>query len=201
MSTGEAWREYDESELQPILRAALASFAEHGYEGTSIRDIAAGSGLSVPGLYHHYRSKQEILVNVMTSVMEDLLARSRVALASAGSRPRARFDALVECLVRFHMFRRREAFVASTELRSLDPESRARCVALRDEQQAMLETVIAAGRAAGEFSTPYPADAARALSVLCVGVATWYREDGPLSPDQIVERQLLFARALVGASA
>ena len=43
-------------------------------------------------------------------------------------------------------------------------------------------------------------DAARAVSTLCVGIATWYREDGPLAPEEVIRRQLVLARALPDAS-
>lgn len=43
-----------------ILDAALASFAENGYKGTNLRDLAAGMGLSKSALYRHYESKEDI---------------------------------------------------------------------------------------------------------------------------------------------
>jgi AcrR family transcriptional regulator len=175
--------------LPRVLAAALARFAEHGYHGTSIRELAEAAGLSVPGLYHHYRSKQELLVALLTAIMDDLLGRSRTAAAAAGADPGRRFDALVDQLLRYHMVHRREAFVASSELRSLEPEHRAAIVALRDEQQGMLLEVIERGRTTGVFGTDAPA-----------GVASWYREDGPLSQDRLAQRYLGFARALAGAT-
>ena len=42
-----------------ILDAALVSFAEHGYKGTNLRDLAAGMGLSKSALYRHYESKED----------------------------------------------------------------------------------------------------------------------------------------------
>lgn len=194
------WRAYGPPQLPRVLESALHAFAEQGYHGTSIRDIAAGAGLSVPGVYHHHRSKQEILFALMQSVMDELLARSRAALAAAPDEPRARFDALVESLLRFHMFRRSQAFVGSSEIRSLNAENRERYVALRDEQQRLITDVVTAGCASGAFSTAYPADAARAVATLCVGVASWYRDDGPLDPDELVRRHLVLARGLVGAA-
>ncbi|MTD53693.1 TetR family transcriptional regulator [Amycolatopsis sp. RM579] len=194
------WRSYGPSPLPKILRGALGAFAEHGYQATSIRELATAAELSVPGLYHHYQSKQEILVSLLEIVYTELLDRSRAALASGGDDPLARFDASVESLLRFHMFRRAEAFVASTELRSLIPENRSRCVALRDEQQEILATTICDARKVYDTVTEHAGDAARALSTMCVGVATWYREDGPLSPDEIVKRYLGFARGLIGAA-
>lgn len=45
---------------EKILDAALVSFAENGYKGTNLRDLAAGMGLSKSALYRHYESKEEI---------------------------------------------------------------------------------------------------------------------------------------------
>lgn len=192
------WREYGPSTLPRVLDAALTCFAEQGYHGTSIRDLAAEARLSVPGIYHHYRSKQEILFALVMAVMDELLERSAAAVESATERPSEQFDALVESLLRFHMFRRRQAFVASTEIRSLESGSRERYVARRDEQQRMIEQVVVAGAESGAFATPYPRDAARAVASMCVGVATWYREDGALTANELARRHLVLARGLVG---
>lgn len=207
METGEhagradhgSWRDYGSVTLPKPLVAALEAFAERGYDGTSIREIASRAELSVPGLYHHYPSKHALLVSLTTTVMGDLLDRSRRAVAEAGPTPSERFDAVVESLLRFHMFRRDQAFVASTELRSMDAPSRRAFIALRDEQQRMLDEIIEAGVEAGAFTTPYPKDAGRAVATMCIGVATWYRPDGPLDPDEIVARYLTIARSSVGA--
>ncbi len=45
---------------EKILDAALVSFAENGYRGTNLRDLAAGLGLSKSALYRHYESKEDI---------------------------------------------------------------------------------------------------------------------------------------------
>ena len=45
---------------EKILDAALVSFAENGYKGTNLRDLAAGLGLSKSALYRHYESKNDI---------------------------------------------------------------------------------------------------------------------------------------------
>lgn len=45
---------------EKILDAALVSFAENGYKGTNLRDLAAGMGLSKSALYKHYKSKEDI---------------------------------------------------------------------------------------------------------------------------------------------
>ncbi|EID80869.1 MULTISPECIES: TetR/AcrR family transcriptional regulator [Rhodococcus] len=197
---GSSWREYTDQGLSKVLAAALAAFVEKGYDGASIREIASRAGLSVPGLYHHYPSKQALLVGLTNAVMRELLDRSHAAVAEAGPTPGERFDAVIESLLRFHMYRREQAFVASRETRSMEPESRKAYIALRDEQQEMLDDIVREGVAAGLFRTPFPEDASRAVVTMCVAVSTWYREDGPLSPDELVERYLAIARSTVGAS-
>lgn len=197
---GRPWNDYEASALPRILEASLEAFAEVGFEATSIRDIAGKAGLSVPGVYHHYRSKQEILFRLVQEVMNDLLTRSRDALEATDGSPDDRFEVLVDCMLRFHMRRQAEASVAFTELRSLKPSFRKVCVGLRDRQQSLVNSVIDEGCAAGYFTTPFPRDAARAVSSLCVGVASWYREDGPRSQESLVARQLVLLRALIGAA-
>ena len=50
MSSDSDWREYGPLDFSRILDAALQAFSEHGYHGTTTRDLAKRSGLSVPGL-------------------------------------------------------------------------------------------------------------------------------------------------------
>lgn len=194
------WRSFDAASLTPLLEGALRMFVRSGYHGTSIRSLADEAGLSVPGLYHHHRSKQAILDAIVTATMEEILSHSRAAEADSDGTPRGRFEHLVEALVRFHVARRDHAFLASTEMRSMDREVRARHIAKRDELQSLLKNAIADGVTDGSFVANYPADSARAVASLCVSIASWYRPDGPLTEDEIVDMYLAFARRLVGLS-
>lgn len=194
------WRTFGPDMLTPPLQAALRVFVQEGYHAASIRSIAEAAGLSVPGLYHHHRSKQAILDAIVTATMTEMLAHSHTAEDDSDGTPQGRFDHLVEALARFHMERRDHAFLASTEMRSMEPDVRARHVAQCDEQQRLLEAAIADGVADGSFVSSYPADAARAVSSLCVSIATWHQPEGPLTEDEVVERHLDFARRIVGVS-
>lgn len=200
MTATGTWRTYEGSNLSPALASALNKFVEQGYHGTSVRQIAAGAGLSVPGLYHHFPSKQALLVGIMDASMDELLERTRSAEAGAGSSPSDRFDAVVEALLLFHIHRRDAAFVCSTEIRSLDPANRAAYISKRDEEQRLLDAIVAAGVDAGLFDTPHPRDASRAVTTMCIGVATWYRPEGPLPPSELVAVYLDIARRTVGAA-
>src|SRR6202043_2972038 len=92
--SGRSWRHYEPLVLDRPLTAALSAFVDYGYHGATIREIAQRAGLSVPGVYHHYPSKQYLLVELFNRSMTDLLQRSRSARVG-GQVPAQRFALLV----------------------------------------------------------------------------------------------------------
>ncbi|MCX5402087.1 TetR/AcrR family transcriptional regulator [Streptomyces sp. NBC_00102] len=191
------WRSYGPLELHPILLHAMEAFNEHGYHGTSVRDIARRVGVTVPALYYHYENKQALLATLLEASIKDVLDRCRAAAAEAGDDPLARICGMVESIVLYMAHRRRLAFL-DTEIRSLEPQNRARYVALRDYLEHMLLDAVETGRATGVFTTPFPADAVRSVLVMCQGVANWFRADGPLTAEEVAERHVLFCLGTLG---
>ncbi|HEV7907071.1 MAG TPA: TetR/AcrR family transcriptional regulator [Pseudonocardiaceae bacterium] len=68
---------------EQILTAAAELFARHGFHGVGIDDIGAAVGISGPALYRHFRSKDAMLGEMLTSISERLLdgGQSRVDVA------------------------------------------------------------------------------------------------------------------------
>lgn len=194
------WRGFSVDPLPPILRCAQNCFVDQGYHGTTIREVAAAAGLSVPGLYHHYKSKQALLVAICEAGMRDLWERSQAALAEGGDDLVRQLDLLVECLVLFHAHRRELAFIASAEIRGLERTARRAHIAARDRQQRLMDTIVDTGVANGLFTSPFPREVSRALVTMCTGVSQWYRPEGELSPAQLAEQYRVVARMTVGAT-
>lgn len=192
-----AWRRHEEDDLPVILRAALDCFVRQGYHGTTTRQIATRSGMSVPGIYHHHSSKQALLASVMEHAMEDLWWRSQAAARESGPGPWEQLAAQVECLVLFHSRRQDLAFISWNEIRSLEPAHRAAHVERRDRQQAVVDEIVARGCAEGVFRVGRPKEAARAITTLCVSVAHWYRADGPLSPDELAAEYVALVQGMM----
>jgi AcrR family transcriptional regulator len=69
---------------EAILDATLVMLSERGYEGTSVRDIAAAAGVSVPVLYDHFPSKTALQLALIEREGTALLGLAR-AQREAGS--------------------------------------------------------------------------------------------------------------------
>ena len=181
-----------------MLGAALDVFVEMGYHGASVRDIARRAGLSVPGIYHHYATKQEMLTTILDLRMEDLLWRSRAAQDEGGGDPVRRFELLIECLVLYHTYRRDLAFMGASEMRNLDPGNRRRLVRAAGGAATDGRRSGRRGRRQRPLHDAVPTTA-RAVVTMCTTLPQWYRSDGPLMPEQIAERYVHLALATVQA--
>jgi AcrR family transcriptional regulator len=191
-----SWRHYEPLVLDRPLAAALSAFVDYGYHGAKIREIAQRSGLSVPGLYHYYQSKQHLLVELFNRSMTDLLQRSRLARAG-GCDPAERFALLVECLVLYNTYRKDLASIGASEMRGLEEPNRSRVVAYRNEQQRMLDEEAIEACRLGTFTTTRPREAARAVATMCTSLPQWYKADGPRTPEEIAAEYVDFALSLM----
>ncbi|WP_119418752.1 TetR family transcriptional regulator [Desertibaculum subflavum] len=183
-----------------LLDAALGCFVAQGYHGTTMRDIAARARLAVSASYYYFPAKLDLLRRLMVRVTEDLEAALSAAEREAGDMPAVRLAAVVRAHVLFHTHRRAESFIGNSELRSLPPADRAEIVAMRDRIGAHFKRALEAGIRARVFAIPDPQAAVLAIVTMCTAVATWYREDGPATPEQIADRYALLARRMVGAA-
>ena len=180
-----------------ITRAARESFAERGYHGSSIRDIAARAGLSLSALYHWHSSKQDLLTALIEESTEEYFRRCDEALRHAGDDPAARLGALVRATVEYRISRQVESTIAASEWRNLDPANRERLDGLRAAASRLWADIVDDGVARGAFACEHPGDARRSVVAACNAIAQWYEPDRGLAVPDLVDRYTAIALRVV----
>lgn len=181
-----------------LLDAASELFAERGYAAVGIREIAKHAGVTVGALYHYAASKEQLLVSLLHRSYARLMPVIRMA-ATSESAPSLRVRGLAQAHIQVEVDQRDLWRVSRTELNLLTPESRAKVVAMRDEFEAVWDAIIEDGIAIGEFAVGDPRVARMCVVEICNGVGTWFRLDGRLTLDQIVEEIANNALRVLGA--
>jgi AcrR family transcriptional regulator len=161
-----------------ILEAALGLFAEHGFAGASIRDIATAAGVRSATLYAHYGAKEQILADLVLIGHED---HHRQLTAATG------LEALVRAHVRWHAEHPRLAVVVNAELHALSPELAAPALLIRDRSTQLLIDA-----ADGDWL------AAAAIGGMGIRVANWFSPVGDFTVDEVADRYAAFAMNIVG---
>ncbi|PAY06550.1 MULTISPECIES: TetR/AcrR family transcriptional regulator [Bradyrhizobium] len=171
--------------LEAIRKAGVRLIFEHGYEAMSLRQLAAEVGIQAGSLYNHISTKQDLLFDLVQDHINDLLRELDLALEGKAD-PVERLRAFVAFHVTYHMTRKREVFIANSELRSLDAKNYDAVVALRGAYEQRLAEILADGVAEGVFEVVDIQVATFAIIALLTGLCTWYRPGGRLTRDAII---------------
>lgn len=194
----ESWRSFSEVSMGPVLDGATRAFVRKGFHATTMREVAAESGLSVAGVYHHHDSKEHILVTLLDRTMAEIAWR----LEAARSEGVDAVDALarmVESLALFHAVRSDLAFLGASEMRALPDPDRERIARLRSDVQHALERQALLCLDAGELEVDDPSTALRAVATMCTSLPSWFRPGGHLDAETVARRYADYALALLGA--
>ena len=172
--------------MEAIRKAGLRLIFEQGYEAMSLRQLAAEVGIQAGSLYNHISTKQELLFQLIQDHINELLRQLDRAL-DGKQEPVERLRAFVAFHVTYHMSRKREVFIANSELRSLEPRNYEAIVALRGAYEQRLAGILADGAAKGVFAVADVQVATFAIIALLTGLCTWDRPGGRLTREAIVE--------------
>ena len=179
-----------------ILDAAARLLRHRGYEATTVRAIAEAVGMKGASIYHHFRSKDEIVARVLNDGVR--VVREAVAAALSGLPPDADPGTRLETAIRAHLpSSLQHSDYTSASIRAfafLPPALQARCRDERRAYEALWRGIVADLARAGRVAPGLDADALRLMLLGAVNWAgEWYRP-GRLPIDALARD---FARAVL----
>jgi AcrR family transcriptional regulator len=169
-----------------ILESAAQVFRQKGYHGASMADIAEASNLQKASLYHHFRGKQEILLELLDRALELVSAR----MVSVVAQPVPPDEKLRLATRSYLQSLSRQGDLVSVlllEYRSLQPEFYARHIPYRDRFEGMWREIIREGVRDGVFACNDVPLAVRGLLGMLNWTIIWYRPMGKSSIEQIAD--------------
>lgn len=171
---------------QEIIEAAADIFSKKGYHATSMQDIAEAVNLQKASLYHHFSSKQEILLAVLDQAL-DLLITNMQQVLELGIPSDKKLRQAMQVYIETTLNHRQLARVLLLEYRSLDPNLQSRHIIRRDRFEQMWRDLLLEGWESGDFQCQDISLTARGLLGVMNWMITWYHPDGPLPPATVAE--------------
>jgi len=185
----------DTSRRSLILKAAAKLFREHGYERTSVRQIAEALGMTSGSLFYHFATKEELLVAVMEEGVRDIMRGVQNGLAGESCLPE-RMLAMVRCHLTALLGPKLDAMtVMLYEWRSLSEPARARVLTSRDAYEELWMAPIEEAAALGLVDADTLLVRQTVLGALN-WTGQWYRPDRRVGVELLAQRMfhLLFPR-------
>src|ERR1700692_2604282 len=181
-------RQVKSSTRELIPDVAVRLFGEHGYTGTTMRDIAEAVGVLPGSLYAHIDSKETLLLEIVSDGIARFLAIEQSLAASVDS-PEVRLRKAIRAHVDVVAEDPQRSLVVFHQWRFLSEPNRASAIAMRRRYANAYVKIIDDGKAAGEFS-PHLDTRIAVFSVLGAlnWIPEWYSAKGAHSPEEIAEK-------------
>lgn len=190
-----------ESTRRRIVVTAARVFCEQGYAGSGMEDVARACGLTKAGLYHHIRSKEHLLLEIMNYGM-DVFEEQVVAKVTDIADPVAR---LRECMARnialVTQDASKEVSIILHEHQTLTGAAKQEINVRKKRYVRFLEAAFREAAERGQIRAVDPTLASFSFLGVVLWTYKWYRADGKLGPRQLADGMIdLFFEGLMPRS-
>jgi AcrR family transcriptional regulator len=131
-----------EKRLSTILKAASKIIARDGFEGASMRKVAAEAGINLSNIYYYFESKDEMLFAIQINAFTTLINSLKERLAKVGP-PEARLKEVIENHFQFFSTNMNDLKVCSYEIGSLYGDYYKQILKIRREYYKLVKNVVA----------------------------------------------------------
>jgi TetR/AcrR family transcriptional regulator, cholesterol catabolism regulator len=169
-----------------FITAATGLFAERGYNGTSISDLAKQLGLTTASLYYHVSGKQELLLKVLTTGLVPFLEQLE-RIHAEEQNPRRKLRLAVENHLSFVLHNPQAVAVFLRERRFLESPFKERYQEQVDRYDLLFTEIIDEGMADSASPPNDPHLIRLAILGMINWVVEWYRPGGRLEADEILQ--------------
>ncbi|GAB4393492.1 MAG: TetR/AcrR family transcriptional regulator [Kiloniellaceae bacterium] len=176
-------RQEGETAYERIQRISAALFAKSGYQAVGVAEIGAATGLGRGALYHHIRSKEDLLFDIMSHYISRLVNEGRELLARE-SDTRRRIEALSRQLIRAVAENRAEMTVCFRDVHALTDQRHATISRLHKEYQQVWEQAVQDAVDRGDFR-PVSTVALKGILGMYFYSFLWLDPAGEKTPDEI----------------
>ncbi len=188
-----------EGTFKLIRRSATDLIAEKGYEAMNLRQLAERVGITSGSMYYYIVSKQALLCGLIREVMEDMLDAANEFVLNDQT-VTSRLESFIRLHIQFHLDRRNDVLIASTELRSLDARNLGSIIKLRNKYEAILNHIVRKGGDDGVFHCNDTKLATLAILSMLTGVATGYWPVRRLDREQLFTGYIDLTYKLLGVT-
>lgn len=169
-----------------MIAIATRLFAERGYNGTSVADVANELGLTSASLYYHVQGKQDLLLRVLETGMADFLERLEAVVAGDADE-RGKLLQAVRNHLDFVLNNQDAVAVFLRERRFLEPERQQAHQVLVERYDTQFTTLIGDAMQAGAVPPGNPTLVRLAILGMINWVVEWYRPGGGLDKATIMQ--------------
>jgi TetR/AcrR family transcriptional regulator, cholesterol catabolism regulator len=170
-----------------IVDTAATLFDEHGYHSTSMEDIAERVGLAKPTLYYYFRSKDEILFEIHTAMIDLITVSHEQRLADRPGEWDALLKEMIGDVVRLMESHPGHLRIFFEHQRELPADYKTTIRAKRNRYREYVRALIDAGIADGVFVDVDPELATLAVLGLANWTYTWLRPGGDYTAEQVTD--------------
>jgi len=172
---------------EAILESAAQVIRQKGFNGASMSDIAEAVQLQKASLYHHFSSKQDILLELLNRALT--LVTEKMQKVMVNTLPADEKLRLAMCSYLKTLSEQGDLVsVLLLEHRSLDQEYHQKHIPYRDKFEAMWRNLIQEGVETGIFYVENIPLTTRALMGVMNWTITWYKPSGPLTIDEVADQ-------------